>query len=188
MGRVYSGAPISPSAPLVSTDTKEAGLWLWQGKVPPSSSPQRPKSRDQQILGRMVPAARRAGWIALPAGLALTFIAISMMPRPDRPVSADMPAGTRSSSPSPTVVRPIGPVAPTERTEAQPDQVQMPSAPQAAELTAQAPAPPVVKARSQGKLSRTARKTHASRAHQRPLSFRPGVLTPPPMMSQGGSY
>ena len=40
MGQTYGKAPIVastppifPSAPLVSTDLKESGLWLWQGAV-----------------------------------------------------------------------------------------------------------------------------------------------------------
>src|ERR1700731_1013156 len=48
----------------------------------------RPKSRDRHILRRIMPAAGWAGWIALPTGLALTLIAILMIPHPDRPVSA----------------------------------------------------------------------------------------------------
>ena len=48
MGRAYSsaaavpgGAEISPSADaiLISTDGKEAGLWLWQGDAPPPCVP-----------------------------------------------------------------------------------------------------------------------------------------------------
>ena len=38
--------------------------------------------------------------------------AVSMMPRPDRPVSADTPGGAPSSAPSPAVTRPIVPVPP----------------------------------------------------------------------------
>jgi hypothetical protein len=108
---VTGNAPISPLAALISTDTKEAGLWLWQGEVPPSPPLPGPKSRDQQILRRIMPAAGWAGWIAVPAGLALAFLAVSMMLRPDRPVSADRPAVALSSAP-PAVMRPIVPVPP----------------------------------------------------------------------------
>ena len=195
IGETYSDAPtvtgtppISPSARLVSTDTKESGLWLWQGEAPPPPALPRPKSRDQQFLRRIMPAAGLAGWIAVPAGLALAFLAVSMIPRPDRPVSADRPAVALSSAPSPAVTPPIVPVSPAERTEAKLDQVQVPSAPPAAKITAQGPEPPVVKGRAQHKLSRTARKTHASHVRKRPLFPTPGVLTPPPMTWHGGGY
>jgi hypothetical protein len=92
--------PISPSAALVSTDIKEAGLWLWQGEAPPPPALPRPKSRDQQFVRRIMPAAGWAGWIAVPAGLALAFLAVSMIPRPDRPVSLDTPGVALSSAPS----------------------------------------------------------------------------------------
>jgi hypothetical protein len=193
MGQAYSkapmvtgNAPISPLSALISTDTKEAGLWLWQGEVPPSPPLPGPKSRDQQILRRIMPAAGWAGWIAVPAGLALAFLAVSMMLRPDRPVSADRPAVTLSSAP-PAVMRPIVPVPPAERTEAQLDQVQVPPAP-AAKLTAQGPEPPAAKGRAQHKSSRTARKTHASHGRRGPLFPSAGVLTPPVMTWHGGGY
>ena len=187
IGETYSNAPIvtgtppiSPSAPLVSTDIKEAGLWLWQGEAPPLPAPPRPKSRDQGYLCRIMPAAGWVGWIAVPAGLALAFLAVSMTPRPDRSVSVDTPGSARSSVPSPAVTRPIDPVPPAERTEAQVDQAQVPSVPPAAKLMAQGPEPPVMKGRAQHKLSRNGRKTLASHVRERPLFPRPGVLTPPP--------
>jgi hypothetical protein len=191
--------PISPSAALVSTDTKETGLWLWQGEVLPSPSLPGPKSRGQQILRHIMPAARWAGWIALPTGLALISIAISMMlhPDPDRPVSADTPAVAPSLAPSPTVAlssapspiaaRPNVAVPPAEVTETKLDQMQVPSAP-AAKITAQGPEPPAAKARAPGKLSRSARKTHASHVRKGPLFPMPGVLTPPTMAWHGGGY
>ena len=186
IGETYSNAPIvtgtppiSPSAPLVSTDIKEAGLWLWQGEAPPLPAPPRPKSRGQGYLCR-IPAAGWVGWIAVPAGLALALLAVSMTPRPDRSVSVDTPGSARSSVPSPAVTRPIDPVPSAERTEAQVDQAQVPSVPPAAKLMAQGPEPPVMKGRAQHKLSRTRRKTHASHVGERPLFPRPGVLTPPP--------
>jgi hypothetical protein len=178
---IVTGAPpISASARLVSTDIKEAGLWLWQGEAPPTSALPRPKSRDQQFLRRMLPATGWAGRIAVPAGLALAFFAVSMIPRPVRPVSADRPAVALPSVPSPAVTLPIVPVPPAERTEAKLDQVQVPSAPPAAKMTAQGPEPPVVQGRAQHKLSRTARKTHSSHFRKPPLFPTPGALTPPP--------
>ena len=193
MGEAYSNAqiamgtpPISPSARLVSTDLQESGLWLWQGEAPPTSALPRSKSRNQQFLRRIMPAAGWAGWIAVPAGLALAFLAVSMIPRPDSPVSA--PAAALSSAPSPAVTPPIVPVPPAERTAAKLDQVQVLSEQPAAKPTAQGPEPPAVKARAQHKVSRTARKTHASHVRKRPLFPTPGVLTPPPMTWHGGGY
>jgi len=195
LGQTYSKAPIVtdtppifPSARLVSKDLKQSGLWLWQGEAPPTSTLPRPKSRDQQFLRRIMRAAGWAGWIAVPAGLVLAFFAVSMIPRPDRPVSADRPAVALSSAPSPAVTPPIVPVPPAERTPANLDQVQVPSAPAAAKITAQGPEPPVVKGRAEHKLSRTARKTHASHVRNQPLFPKPGVLTPTPMTWHGGGY
>lgn len=187
---VTGGAPISPSANavLISTDSREAGLWLWQGEAPPPPAPPRPKSRPRQFLRRIAPAARWAGWIAVPAGLALASIAVSMMPRPDRSVPADTPAVALSSAPSPTVAHPIASVLPAEATEAKLDQVQAPSAPPAAKITAEGPEPPVVKARAQHKLSRTARKTHALHVRRGPPVPMVGVLTPPLTTWHGGGY
>ena len=78
-GAVTDDAPVSHSADavLISTDSKEAGLWLWQGEAPPPASLPRPKSRDQQTLSRVMPAARWPGWIVLPTtGLALTLVLV----------------------------------------------------------------------------------------------------------------
>jgi hypothetical protein len=191
----YSKAPIvtdtpqiCPSAALVSTDIKEAGLWLWQGEAPPPPASPQPTSRDRQFLSRLMPGAGWAGWIAVPAGLALAFLAVSMIPRPDRPVSADTPAVALSSAPSPAVTPPVVPVFPAESTKAQPDPVQAPSMSPAAKVAAQGPEPAVATRRAPRKLSRTARKTHASHVRRGPLSPMFGVLTPPPMTWHGGGY
>lgn len=195
VGHAYSKAPIvtgsapgSPSAALISTDLKEAGLWLWQGELPPSppSLPE-PKSHALQILRRIMPAAKWAGWLALPSGLALISIAMSMMPHRDGPVSTDTPAVALSPAQSPTVARPIVTVPPAELTPAPLDQAQVPSAP-AAISTAQGPEPPVAKGRVQRKLSRTGRKIHASHILKGPLFPMHGVLTPPVMTWHGGGY
>ena len=170
---VTGGAPISPSANavLISTDSKEAGLWLWQGEAPPPPALPRPKSRARQFLRRFMPAAGWAGWIALPTGLALATIAVSMMPHPDTPVSADTPAVASSSAPSPAVTRPIVPIPPTEVAEAKLDEQ---------------PEPPVAKGRAQHRLTRTARKTHALHVRKGPPGAMVGVLTPPVMTWHGG--
>ena len=194
MGQAYGNAPmatgnapISPSAALISTDTKETGLWLWQGEVLPSPSPPGPKSRDQQIPRRVMPAAAWAGWIALPTGLALIFIAVLKIPHPDKPMSADTPAVALSSAPSPPAAGPIVAALPAEITEAKLDRVQVPSAP-TAKITEQKPEPPVAKGRAQRKLSRTGRKIHASHVRRGPPVPIAGVLTPPVMAWHGGGY
>jgi hypothetical protein len=187
---VTGGAPISPSANavLISTDSRESGLWLWQGEAPPPPALPGAKSRAQQFLRRITPAAGWAGLIAVPAGLALASIAVSMMPHPDRSVSADTPAVALSSVPSPTVAPPIASVVPAEATEAKLDQVQVPSAPPAAKIMVQGREPTVVTGRSQHKLSRTARKTRASHVRRGPPVPMVGVLTPPVMTWHGGGY
>ena len=189
-GAVTDDAPVSHSADavLISTDSKEAGLWLWQGEAPSSPSLPRPKFRDRQILRRIMPAAGWGGWIAVPAGLALAFLAVSMLARPDRPVSADMPAAALPSAPSPAVTRPITPVLPAQATQAKLDQVQVPSARPAAKITARAPEPAMVKSRAQPQLSRRARKTHSSHIRRGPPVPLAGVLTPPDMTWHGGGY
>jgi hypothetical protein len=174
---VTSSAPVSPSAALISTDIRESGLWLWQGELPPTPPLPQPKSRERQILRRIMPVAGWAGWVAVPAGLAVTFLAVSMIPRPDRPVSADGSAVALSSGPSPAVTPPIVPVPPPERTEAKLDQVRVPG-----------PETPVMKGRAQHKLLRSARKTHASHVRKWPLFPTAGVLTPPPPTWHGGGY
>ena len=215
---VTDDAPISHSsdAVLISTDSKESGLWLWQGDAPSPPSP-RPKSRDRQILRRIMPAAGWAGWIALPTGLALTLIAILMMPHPDRPVSADTtcrraligpsptvapssapsptippssapsPAVTPSSATSPPLGAPVVAAPPAEPATAHLDQEKEPSAP-AAQIMMRTPEPRMAKSRAQHKSSRVVRKTHLSHVRRGPLFPIPGVLTPPPMTWHGDGY
>jgi len=186
---VTDDAPTSNSsdAVLISTDSKESGLWLWQGDAPSPPSFPRPKSRDRHVLRRIMPAAGWAGWIALPTGLALTLIAILMIPHPDRPVSADRSAVAPSSATSPP---PLGaPVAapPPEPATARLDQEKVPSAP-AAQIMTRTPEPRMAKSRAQHKSSRVVRKTHLSHVRRGPLFPIPGVLTPPPMTWHGDGY
>ena len=227
VGQAYSNAPIARgSAPkcrssgtvLISTDSKDTGLWLWQGEAPPTPALPRPKSHAQEILHRIKPAVSWAGWIGLPTGLILILIAISMMRHPNSPVLVDTPPVAHSSAPSPaaalssapsptaalpstpspaaavssalspTAARPIVTVPPATLTEAQMDQVEVPPALPAAKMLVQGPEPPVVKERAQAKLSRTARKIQSSHVRKRPLFPAPGVLTPPPMAWHGRSY
>jgi hypothetical protein len=198
---VADDAPISPAADtvLISTDSKEAGLWLWQGEIPSPSSVAQPKPRGPQILRRIMPAARWAGWVALPTGVAFISIAVTMMPHPNRPVSTGTPTDAPSSVPSPAVAPSSAPspsVAPSsasspsvappvvgvpraEPTTARLNQVQVSSAP-TAKIAPRGPEPRIAKLRAHRKPSRTERKIHASQVHKGPLFPIPGVLTPPP--------
>jgi len=187
---VTDDAPTSNSsdAVLISTDSKESGLWLWQGDAPSPPSFPRPKSRDRHILRRIMPAAGWAGWIALPTGLALTLIAILMIPHPDRPVSADRPAVTPASATSPPPLgAPVVAAPPPEPATARLDQEKVPSAP-AAQIMTRTPEPRMAKSRAQHKSSRVVRKTHLSHVRRGPLFPIPGVLTPPPMTWHGDGY
>ena len=187
---VTDDAPTSNSsdAVLISTDSKESGLWLWQGDAPSPPSFPRPKSRDRHILRRIMPAAGWAGWIALPTGLALTLIAILMIPHPDRPVSADRPAVAPSSATSPPPLgAPVVAAPPPEPATARLDQEKVPSAP-AAQIMTRTPEPQMAKSRAQHKSSRVVRKTHLSHVRRGPLFPIPGVLTPPPMTWHGDGY
>jgi hypothetical protein len=186
---VTDDAPTSNSsdAVLISTDSKESGLWLWQGDAPSPPSFPRPKSRDRHILRRIMPAAGWAGWIALPTGLALTLIAILMIPHPDRPVSADRPAVAPSSAASPPLGAPVVAAPPPEPATARLDQEKVPSAP-AAQIMTRTPEPRMAKSRAQHKSSRVVRKTHLSHVRRGPLFPIPGVLTPPPMTWHGDGY
>jgi len=190
-GAIVTGdAPISPSAdaPLISTDSKNAGLWLWQGQAVPRPSLSRPKSRDQQVLRRIMRAARRTGWIGLPTGFAFALIVGLVMPHsmpPERSVSADKTAVGLSSVPAPTLVRPSVASAPAELTEAQSDQSQVPLAPAAQTLARPAE---TRAAKSHAQPPRTVRKTHASPARKGPPTLIPGVLTPPSMTWRDGGY
>lgn len=207
---IRDDAPMSPSADtvLISVDSKEAGLWLWQGEAPPPGSLPQPKSRDGQILRRIMPAAGWARWIALPtAGLALTLVVVLMMPHSDRLAPADTPRVVPSSTsspivagpiigapssepttaPSPIIPRPVVTVPPDEAATAHLDQEKVPSAP-AAEIMTRMPEPRMAKSRAQHKSTRAVRKLHVSHVRRGPLFPLPGVLTPPPMTWHGGGY
>ncbi len=189
---VAASAPVTPSsvdAALISTDSREGGLWLWQGKsLPPPSLPQ-PKSRVQQILARIVPVARRLGWLALPGGFALTFLAVSIMPRsapPPGPVSSDAPAVALPPPSSPTVSRPIVAGSPGDLIDGQLHQAQI--LPPPAQIMARGPEQRMAKWHPQRKSGRTVRKNHVWLVRRGPAMLVPGVLTPPPMTGNGGGY
>jgi hypothetical protein len=190
-GAIVTGdAPISPSADalLISTDNKKAGLWLWQGQAVPRPPLSPPKSRDQQVLPRIMHAARRTGSIGLPTGFAFALIVVLVMPHsmpPERSVSADTPTVSLPPIPSDTVVRPSVAPAPAELMEAQSDQTEVPLAPAAQTLAR--PAETRV-AKSHAQPPRTVRKTHASPVRRGPPTLMPGVLTPPSMTWRGSGY
>ena len=189
---VADGVQTSPSAGevLVSTDSKESGLWLWQGEAPPQPPPPHPKFRDWHILRRIIPAAGWAGWITLPAGLAVASFAVSMMRPQEKPVSVDAPAVALSPAPPSTVALSPAPppavappsvvVPPAEPTVAQLDPVPVPST-----STSKIPVQ-TVKSSPQRKSSRTAKSARASHARRGPPVPMPGVLTPPQAWHGGG--
>lgn len=194
---VTGDAPMPPSADteLIGTGNEESGLWLWHGEALPPPSLAQPKSRVGRILAHMVPAARWAGWIALPSGLAVALLVVSVMmhsPRPDKPVPADAPAVPPQPLPSPAATPPIIPAPPmipaplTEPTADQSGQVQVPSAP-TAQMSGRRPEHDRAKWHAQRTSPPTARKTHASVAHRGSPVMVPGVLTPP-MTWHGGGY
>jgi hypothetical protein len=81
-------------------------------------------------------------------------------------VSADRPPVALLSAPSPAVTPPIVPVTPAE--EGKPQQVQVPSVPPAAKMTAQGPETPAVKARAHTKCRELREKpTHRTFANDR---------------------
>jgi hypothetical protein len=181
---VADGVQTSPSAGevIVSTDSKESGLWLWQGEAPPQPPPPHPKFRDWHILRRIIPAAGWAGWITLPVGLAIASFAVSMIPHQEKPASVDAPAVALSPAPPPAVAPPSVVVPPAEPTVAQLDPVPVPST---STSTSKIPVQ-TVKSSPQRKSSRTAKLARASHARRGPPVPMPGVLTPPQTWHGGG--
>ena len=193
VGIVTGDAPItlsSPDAALISTGSKEAGLWLWHGEAPPPPSRPQPKLRVRHILARMKPSARWAAWTAaLPGGLALTLLAVSAMYSvpPHWSQSADAPAVGLAPTASPTTAPPIAAAPPAPPTEAQFDQTRASPAP-APQISGQGSEQPMVSSRAQRKSPGTGRKTHASLVRRGSPVLIPGVLTPPVMTWHGGGY
>jgi hypothetical protein len=187
-GTVTTDAPITDAA-LISTGSGEAGLWLWHGEAPPRPSLPQPKSRVECILARIMPAARLAAWMALPGGLALTLLALSVVPSapPQRSEPTDKPAVILPLVPSPTTPRPIIAFPPAQLGDAQFDRVRAPSAP-TAQILSREPERPVAQWRSQRKPLRIVRRTHAPRIRKGPTILITGVLTPPVMTWHGGGY
>jgi hypothetical protein len=208
VGTTTRDAPVTLSptdAALIGNGNEETGLWLWHGEALPRPSLPKPESRRENILARMIPAARWAGWIALPGSLALTLLAVSVMrPAPPHgPESANAPtvapppvpspmrarpiAVAPPPVPAPTVAPPIVVVPPAQLPKARLDRVQVPSAP-TPQISGPRPERRMAQWRSQRKSPRIVRKTHASRVHRGPPILFPGVLTPPVMTWHGGGY
>jgi len=190
---VTGDAPMTPSSAdrvLISNGNGEAGLWLWHGEAPPlpSAAPQ-PNSQLENILARMRHAARRAGWIALPSGLALILLAASVMHSapPQRPEPASKPAVSLPPAPSPTIARPDIAFPPAQLAEARFDQVRVPSAP-APQISVRGPGQRMVSWRPRHKSSRTVKKSRALLVHRGPPPLIVGVLMPPVMPWRGGGY
>ena len=168
-----------------SDENRASGLWLWQGKPPRPPSPPQPASRVQQAVDRIVSALRKAGWIALPGGVALTLLAVMLrLTPPDKPAPTDTPAVALEPVPSPAeahaviLAPPVNIPAPrVEQSDTQLDQAQMPSAP-AALLPARGTEHQLAKKAAHHTSARTVRKTHASADRGSPFVIH-GVLTPP---------
>jgi len=194
VGTATGDAPIKLSSTdptLISTGSEEAGLWLWHGEAPAPLSAAPSKSRIEHILTRIMPGARRAGWIALPAGLALILLAVSVKHSvpPLGPKSADAPPVALPPVPSPTVTPPSVAPPPAQLTDTQFDRARAPSAPTPQVTFGQGSDRRVVSWRAQRKSARTVRKTYASRVRKGPPMLIYGVLTPPTVMTwHGGGY
>jgi hypothetical protein len=63
--------PEPPSPGTISNDGQQSGLWLWHGEAPPPPAPPvPPPSRIERTVKAVVSAARSAGWMAPPSGMA----------------------------------------------------------------------------------------------------------------------
>ena len=165
-----------------SDENRASGLWLWQGKPPLPSSPPQPASRVQQSVDRIVSALRKAGWIALPGGVALTLLAAMLrLTPPDKPAPTDTPAVALEPVPSPAEAHAAIPAPPVNISAPHPDlqldQAQMPSAP-AALMPARGTARQSAKKTAHDTSARTVRKTQAFADRNSPFVIH-GVLTPP---------
>ena len=162
-----------------------SGLWLWHGKAPLPPSPSQRTSRVRKFLDPIVSALRRGGWMALPGGVALSMLAVTLRSTPpDKPAPTDAPAVALEPVPSPAHARAVIPAPPVnisasrvEQADTQLDQAQMPSAP-AALLPARGTEHQLAKKAAHHTSARTVRKTHASADRGSPFVIH-GVLKPP---------
>ena len=145
----------------------------------------------QQIPGPIFSALRRAGWMALPGGVALTLLAVMLHSTPpDTPAPADTAAVALGPVPPPTDPRAVIPALPVdipaprvEHTDTQLDQAQMPSAPAAPGTEHQ-----LAKKAAHHTSTRTVRKPHTFAGKSSPFVIH-GVLTPPdPTVRHDGGH
>ena len=165
----------------ISAESRETGLWLWQGEAPPPRSHPEPLSRGRGILGRIVAAARSIRWIAPAGGLILILLAASLLLR-SPPLDRRISAGTRAVSPQPgsTLIPSHSLISPPsiELPDVRLDQVQMPPPP-AAQMMARPADGQMVNRRAQHRSPTSVRGTSASFARRGSPVLTPGVLTPP---------
>jgi hypothetical protein len=129
--------PSSPSAAPLSNDSREPGLWLWQGgeapphsDAPPPASPARPPSRVERIADFVGSAARWArrmgpasGWFLI--GLA-AFVMAHALPGGE-PMPRNMPAAAPQPVPAPSAALPASSTSPAGVPVAQLGQLSEPS-------------------------------------------------------------
>ena len=129
--------PSSPGAAPLSNDSREPGLWLWQGgeapphsEAPPPASPARPPSRVERIADFVGSAARWArrmgpasGWFLI--GLA-AFVMAHALPGGE-PMPRNMPAAAPQPVPAPSAALPASSTSPAGVPVAQLGQLSEPS-------------------------------------------------------------
>jgi hypothetical protein len=129
--------PSSPGAAPLSNDSREPGLWLWQGgeapphsDAPPPASPARPPSRVERIADFVGSAARWArrmgpasGWFLI--GLA-AFVMAHALPGGE-PMPRNMPAAAPQPVPAPSAALPASSTSPAGVPVAQLGQLSEPS-------------------------------------------------------------
>jgi hypothetical protein len=126
--------PPPPDAPLISNDSQESGLWLWRGEAPSPrpAPPVRPSSRLERVASLFISAARSAGWMGPPSGLALValaaFVTAHLLPG-GQAMPGTTSAAALQSMPAPSLAHSISPAPPAPLIEAPVDRVQAPSAP-----------------------------------------------------------
>ena len=168
-----------------SDENHGSGLWLWHGKAPLPPSPSRATSRLRQFLDPIVSALRRGGWVALPGGVALSLLAVTLRSTPpDKPAPAESAAVALEPVPSPADARAVIPAPPVnistprvEHADTQLDQTQIPTAPPALSPARETEHQPAKKAAHHTSSARTVR-THAFAGGSSPFVIH-GVLTPP---------
>lgn len=171
--------PLSPDAAPAAGVNQESGLWLWRGEEPPPAEASAPASPDMasvrawidQTAPRLVLAARRARWLALPGGLAVVgfaaFATVHLLTSAKPSISADVPAvavavvtmAPPNTAPS-AVLQP-----PPELPASQPEAAPAPPAPPAP-ATAERAEPQTVKSRVSHRVRHAVKRAHAAYARR----------------------